>query len=206
MVESGAIQNIVLEKASLILFNSVGKTHFDLTGRKQGKLTIVKHHHTSDKKMAYWECSCDCGNVTVVSSQSLLRKRNRATKSCGCLRKRTRSERYNWKGVGDMSGEVYHKIRANAAIRKIEFKLSREFLWELFLRQNKKCSITGIDLKFPTSDKIADGTASLDRIDNDRDYDHDNVQWIHKDVNIMKRHHSQTYFIDLCKIIAKANP
>ena len=48
--------------------------------------------------------------------------------------------------------------------------------------------------------------ASLDRIDNDGNYTIDNIQWVHKDVNFMKRTYNQEYFIDMCsKIAANSN-
>lgn len=54
-----------------------------LTNKKFGKLIVIKHAHTTDKK-TYWECKCDCGNVVIVKGTNLTYG---YTKSCGCLRK-----------------------------------------------------------------------------------------------------------------------
>ena len=58
----------------------------DLTGKKFGKLTVVKrqpnHITPSGQTKAMWLCLCDCGNETIVSSQDL---KSGHTKSCGCL-------------------------------------------------------------------------------------------------------------------------
>ena len=48
-------------------------------------------------------------------------------------------------------------------------------------------------------------TMSLDRIDNNKGYIEENVQWVHKDINMMKRIYSQDYFIYMCKLVAECN-
>lgn len=56
----------------------------DLTGRRFGKLTVIKRstekHHTH---RVMWECRCDCGNVVNVVSSYLV---HGETKSCGCYK------------------------------------------------------------------------------------------------------------------------
>lgn len=62
----------------------------DLTGRKFGKLTVIKldhkkHYESNGKSkgfMYYWLCKCDCGNIKVIRGVSLTTGH---TKSCGCL-------------------------------------------------------------------------------------------------------------------------
>ena len=79
-------------------------------------------------------------------------------------------------------------------------------LGELFLKQNKKCALTGIDIHFPeTAKEHSKGTASLDRIDSSKPYNADNVQWVHKTVGMMKLAFTQTEFIEWCKLIARYN-
>ena len=46
-------------------------------------------------------------------------------------------------------------------------------------------------------------TASLDRIDSSKGYTKNNVQWLHKDINIMKRDFPEEKFLFLCKQIVK---
>ena len=54
----------------------------DETGKKYGRLTVIRYDHTDKKQGAYWLCACDCGCTTVVKGNRL---RSGATKSCGCL-------------------------------------------------------------------------------------------------------------------------
>jgi hypothetical protein len=48
-------------------------------------------------------------------------------------------------------------------------------------------------------------TASLDRIDNNKGYTKDNIQWLHKNINLMKHCFDQKYFIELCNLISEKN-
>ena len=54
----------------------------DLIGRRFGKLTVISFAGTTKHNMAKWNCKCDCGNKTIVSSNCLV---SGDTKSCGCL-------------------------------------------------------------------------------------------------------------------------
>ncbi len=51
-------------------------------------------------------------------------------------------------------------------------------------------------------DLYGERTASLDRIDSSKGYTKDNIQWVHKHVNLMKHKFDQKYFVDICKLIA----
>lgn len=58
----------------------------DLTGKKYGKLTVLKYAGYGANKrqrISQWECLCDCGNVCVVPGYQLQTGRR---KSCGCIR------------------------------------------------------------------------------------------------------------------------
>lgn len=54
----------------------------DLTGQRYGRLTVVERDFS--KRTTAWKCICDCGNTTVVTSKNL-RTKGYSTKSCGCL-------------------------------------------------------------------------------------------------------------------------
>jgi hypothetical protein len=69
----------------------------------------------------------------------------------------------------------------------------------LFIRQNKKCALSGIDISIEFD---GSGTASLDRIDSLKHYTIDNVQWVHKDINKMKMDFPQESFIKMCKLVS----
>jgi hypothetical protein len=89
--------------------------------------------------------------------------------------------------------------------RAIDFLLTIEEVWDLFQRQQGRCAISGVEISFaPRCDRYRDATrtASLDRIDSKLSYTLDNVQWVHKDVNLMKMSLPEDVFINWCKSVA----
>ena len=62
----------------------------DLTGRKFGKLTVIRRVEDAvtenGNKFTQWFCVCDCGNEAVVLGSALTRNK-RPTLSCGCLQR-----------------------------------------------------------------------------------------------------------------------
>jgi len=84
--------------------------------------------------------------------------------------------------------------------KALEISITIEDAWDLFLKQDKKCALTGLLLKI---DIKSNGTALLDRIDSSKGYTIDNIQWVHKDINFMKKNYSQDYFIEMCKKVVE---
>lgn len=107
----------------------------------------------------------------------------------------------NYKGIGDLSGRDWSRIKYSAKKRNIEFSddLTIDFAWQLFLDQNKKCKLSNLPIELYRS-RIKN-TASLDRIDSSGIYSKDNVQWLHKDINNLKGSLSNKDTIDLCRRI-----
>lgn len=60
----------------------------DLTGRKFGRLTVLRFWDYSElyngRMSSKWLCLCECGNEKVVNRREL---QNGDARSCGCLRK-----------------------------------------------------------------------------------------------------------------------
>ena len=144
----------------------------DLVGLTFGKLTVKEFSHTDKKQQSWWKCLCSCGKEKTVRSQNL---KGGYTKSCGCI---------YLKRCGDISGGHFSNIKSHARWRKLEFNLKIEDIWNLYLKQNKKCALSGIEILFDNN--RGKTTASLDRIDSSKGYIIDNVQWVHKDINQMK--------------------
>jgi len=108
----------------------------------------------------------------------------------------------NWKGFGDLSGDHWRRITKGAASRNLELTITIEDAWNKYLQQNGKCAISGIDITLRgqeigiSSKAVHDKTtASLDRIDSNKGYTLDNIQWIHKDLNQMKSDRSMETFL-----------
>lgn len=75
----------------------------DLTGKKFGRLFVIKQAERRKYQKPRWLCMCDCGNKKVVESRSL---RKGLIKSCGCLNSEKRSERKSAKLDGKRFGRL----------------------------------------------------------------------------------------------------
>lgn len=109
-----------------------------------------------------------------------------------------------YKGYKEISGKYLKNIKSCARSRKLEYLVSPEYLWELYIKQNRKCVFSGLEIQFGCGYiNPIETTASLDRIDSSKGYIEGNLQWVHKDINRMKWHFSDKNFIKYCCIIAK---
>lgn len=145
----------------------------------------------SVKKLC-WEATCTrCGNKVLRHADTIKRH------SCFCIHR---------KNTGEMTGTKWCEIRKSARRRKLEFTITKEYVWELFIKQNRLCAISGIKLQLPRNyaEKYS-CNASLDRIDSSKGYIKGNVQWVHKDINFIKQTYTQEYLIELCTTIANYN-
>lgn len=100
-------------------------------------------------------------------------------------------QRYQWRNA--ING---------AKSRNIEFSISPDYVWGLYLTQDKKCALSGVDIFFG---KRHETTASIDRIDSNKGYICGNIQIIHKILNRIKINTPNNEFIMWCKSVANFN-
>lgn len=114
----------------------------------------------------------------------------------------------------DISGSYVSHLKYGAKKRGLDFGVTVEYLWKLFLQQKKRCSLSGRDIYIDPNysqnryNYVGDGvkqTASLDRKDSSKGYVEGNVQWIYRDINKMKMGIPNDEFIRICKEIARFN-
>jgi hypothetical protein len=148
------------------------------------------------------KCKCHCGNIFEVDWSPICRNK---TKSCGCLNHRLGNKNPKFDGCGEISKSFLFSIQRGAEERNLLFNITCDYIWSLFLEQERKCAISKLDLRFPERRTDIKATASLDRIDPTKGYIEGNVQWVHKDINTMKWDFTQEEFINYCKIIAQNN-
>lgn len=126
-------------------------------------------------------------------------------KSCGCQRFQKCNKNPRWKGFGLISASYFFSLKKGAKNRNLEFSITIEEIWNLFKKQNGKCALSGLDIRFPHSRRDYEATASLDRINSKIGYIKDNIQWVHKDVNYAKQSMDNFEFLDLVKKIYNFN-
>jgi len=174
---------------------------YDIVGKKFGKYTVLKRAPNRNTRQSWWECQCDCGIIKEVRGIKLVRNE---IKSCGCWKdERDCVNTWQWQGCGEISKKYWSKLIKGALNRNYEFSLQIESAWDKFIQQNKKCALTNESICFIRNyHKQVLQTASLDRIDSNKGYFIDNIQWVHKDVNKLKNNLNQKTLLNLCYQIA----
>lgn len=166
----------------------------DLTGRTFDGFKILALDKISDAGEKTWVAQCKCGKIFNIRSSRL-----KITPSCGCS-----DNQFNPKYAQtfeDVPEWFWGKFKKGAEKRGLEFTISTSELWNIFIGQNKKCVFSGVDLYIPTKKTQPNFTASIDRIDSKKGYVIDNVQWVHKTINMMKMRMSNDQLINFCKLI-----
>lgn len=174
-------------------------TSFELRrkpGMMYGPIELLEEVGNNGKHKI-WRCKCHaCGRVY----DKVVANIHKNIKSCGCLYIRQNHNSPNWRGVGEISSVLITHYKVNAKRRNIDFNITGEYMWELFIKQERKCALSGVEIKFGRMGRD-ECTASLDRIKSKLPYQEGNVQWVHKHINMMKLDHDQEYFIKLCSLI-----
>jgi len=165
----------------------------DFIGKQYNRWIIIAFDHvTKNNQRTMVKCKCECGKELIRDLNSI---KGGFSKSCGCL-----VVENNKTGYGEISGQFWRRMEGSAIKRGKEFTITIEYAWNLFLKQNRKCALTGTELIFVSDgNQVRYQTASLDRIDNNKDYIEGNVQWIHKRVNWIKSTLSVEELLFWCK-------
>lgn len=174
----------------------------DLTGRIFNKWTVIKRAANDKWNMTKYLCRCECGTEKEIYAKHLNSGDSNGCHKCSI----EKGEKHRqWNGCGDISGSWWathigacDRQRRNGNITPV--KITKEYAWDLFQKQNKKCSLSGLELIISNDNKL--NTASLDRIDSSKGYVEGNIQWVHKHINIMKNIYTQEYFIEMCKNVS----
>lgn len=155
-------------------------------GEKFGRWTVVSGEVKKgsvvggcDVRSAHWQVQCECGLVSWRNAAMLIKGNTNACKSC-C---RTKNGEH---------GKILSFLRRasyQAKSRGIEFSedVDAAFIEDLYFSQNKCCALSGVAISFLDKWKDKKGfTCSLDRKDSSKSYTRDNVQLVHKTVNMIK--------------------
>lgn len=193
---------------------SQNRTHIPIIGIIYGELIVIseKIEFSCRDTHVKFHVKCSCGKELFVRAGFLKSGRQNSCKSCGSKRIYAEAKKNGTRtgflmeghhGVGDISKTVYGVNRRRAKKAGWEWSVSIEFLWELYIRQNRKCALSGLDIWFTSKRKKSNidwslMNASLDRIDSSKGYTEGNVQWTHKEYNRFKNNYSMRDFKDMC--------
>ena len=178
----------------------------DLTDQRYGKWTVLERDVITQRPPTnpnvYWWCECECGTRKSVMGMTL-----RNGRSAGCRRCWEHGHKHNF------CSRLWHRIIRNAKLRGIAVDLgektsAKAFLYDLLHnKQQGRCALSRVQISIANTqqgDMVGETTASLDRINSNKGYTRDNVQWVHKDINKMKQDLDQAVFIRWCQEVAKS--
>lgn len=181
----------------MMISNLVQHNYNDLTNQTFGKWTVLrKLGQIGPTKDVLWECRCQCGLTKPVKRFFLTKGYSKQCKRCAKLPRQYKEE---------LSECVWNAVVRNAIRREIQLEILRTEALEIFIAQDRRCALSGVEIQLPkTGTDFIQGvwTASLDRINSQLGYVVGNVQWVHKDINMMKGSLTQDRFISLCKLVA----
>jgi hypothetical protein len=158
----------------------------DLTGQRFGRLVVIEyagsHVSKNNSRTTMWKCKCDCGNIKDVSSVNL---RYGTTRSCGCLHKeqlaalnRThglsgkKTRLYTiWKNMRRRCSNPNDKSYKNYGGRGISVCEEWDKNFEAFYKWSIE---NGYKEDIAESNR---NRLSIDRINNDGNYEPSNCRW-----------------------------
>lgn len=165
----------------------------NLIGMKSGRLTVVEFYDRNKWGQSRWLCKCECGNTSVVSSSNIKYKK---TLSCGCLCKERVSEAKRTHGMSYSSiYPEYHNMK-----KRCYDENTHNYKW-YGGRGIKVCDRWLTDIHNFYDDvsilpHFREEGYTLDRIDNNGDYEPSNVRWATKSEQCNNRRSNLLYEYD----------
>lgn len=168
--------------------------------------------------IAVYEARCVCGKVQPVRMDDLRGRKSKMCYECSqkrkdsiLVRKKAQIKRdFNnpphagrlgyWNDLlSDIPRRYAKELFQAAKSRGIQFDLKSSDINDLWLKQNRRCALSGIELKFKDPDEYI--AASIDRIDSSKGYTPDNIQIVSRKINKMKVDIPQERFFEMIKSI-----
>lgn len=145
----------------------------DETGKRYGRLTVTGRAPNKVGHLgAIWNCLCECGKTTEVRGRSL---RSGHSASCGCVR-RERITAATRRPFGLSSrNNALTSMKRNARVRGYAWAISDDLVFDLMTRPCHYCGSPPSNVAKSPNSYGQFSYSGIDRVDNTRGYEADNV-------------------------------
>ena len=155
----------------------------DLTGQRFGRLTVIKFAGTK-KGHAMWDCLCDCGKLCTTYGRMLVGGHKM---SCGCLQKEVHSRKWTTHGMSRTKAyKVWEGIRWRCLNEKSNVYSSYGGRG-ITICDEWRDDFVAFYNYVSKLDHFGESEYSIDRIDNDGNYEPGNVRWATKEEQTRNR-------------------
>lgn len=149
------------------------KSFIDLTGNKYTRLTVIGFAGSRHRK-SYWNCLCECGNEKIIRSDPL---KDGSIRSCGCLNKeKTRERTTIHNGCGTPEYTSWQSMKARCYCKSAAEYPNYGGRGIIVCDRWKGSFINFLS----DMGKKPKPEYSLDRINNDGNYESGNCRWASK--------------------------
>lgn len=157
------------------IFMKKGAIPKDFTGQTFNRLTVLSFHGKTKSGNSVWKCKCTCGNTSNVIGSLLI---NGGTKSCGCLvgeLSKIRNATHGYTRVGNHAPEY----NAWESMKRRCYKTADNRYHRYGARGITVCErwLEGFENFIEDMGCKPTSEHSLDRIDNDKNYEPLNCRW-----------------------------
>ena len=159
----------------------------DISNQKFGYITAISPTNDRRNGNVIWKCICSCGNSVLIVCYDLVGGK---TKSCGCLNTQRRKERLSKIKIGKTHGFSYTKTYKtwDAMIRRC----SNSNAWNYKYYGGKGIKVCGRWLEsfenFYEDMGERPNNKTIDRINNDGNYESNNCRWATVKEQMENRH------------------
>lgn len=174
------------------------KRRIDLTGTRVGRLSVMQPAYTKNDRRTVWKCLCDCGNVVYVDTSALVGKH---TRSCGCLQRETAAEFIRRPEIVEACHKkvTKYKYGTHPAVSSWGAMMNRCYNPKNIMYMYYGAKGRTVCEEWHDRDKFVEWALAngwqkgltIDRIDNNGNYEPGNCQWLSMSENSKKNIYSR---------------